>query len=156
MSLSTGDPAPDFALPRRPGQPPVRLSDFRGRKVVLLFVPLAFSSVCTRELCGVRDDYAAYRELDAEVLGVSVDSPFALQAWAEQQGIPFSLLSDFNKSTSRAYGALYDDYYGLQGVSKRAAFVVDREGRLAYSQVLEDSGDLPDLAAIRSTLAQLP
>ncbi|HEX2252648.1 MAG TPA: redoxin domain-containing protein [Thermoanaerobaculia bacterium] len=156
MSLVIGDPAPDFSLPHRPGHPPVSLSALRGRKVVLLFVPLAFSTVCTRELCAVRDDFDAYRDLDAEVLGISVDSPFALQAWAELQGIAFPLLSDFNRTTSRAYGALYDDYFGLQGVSKRAAFVVDREGRVAFAEVLEDSGNLPDLAAIRSILAQLP
>lgn len=151
-----GRPAPEFTLPHKPGGDPVRLADFRGESnVVLLFFPLAWSSVCTRELCSVRDDYDRYRGLDATVLGISVDSPFALQRWSEEQGFPFPLLSDFNRRVSRDYDALYDDLMGLEGVSKRAAFVIDREGVLCHAQVLENAGEQPDFAAVERTLESI-
>jgi peroxiredoxin len=156
MTVELGDRAPDFALPRSPGEPAVRLADYLGTKnVVLLFFPLAWSSVCTAELCSVRDDHAAYAGLDAEVLGVSVDSPYALSAWAREQGFPFPLLSDFNRDVSRSYGALYDDFHGLAGVSKRAAFVVDKRGVIRHREVLEDARLQPDFAAVRAVLAGL-
>lgn len=154
MTLSVGDPAPDFSLPAAPGKPAVSLSGLRGRPVVLLFFPLAWSSVCTAELCAIRDD-AGWRALAAEILAISVDSPFALAAWARHESLPFTLLSDFNREASRAYGALYEDFYGLRGVSKRSAFVVDADGLVAYVEVLEDAGKQPDLAAVREVLASL-
>lgn len=156
MTLQIGQPAPDFTLPHKPGGDPVRLSDYRGEKnVVVLFFPLAWSSVCTAELCSVRDDYSAYGDLDAEVLGISVDSPFVLQRWADEQDFPFSLLSDFNREAATSYGALYDELLGLRGVARRAAFVIDREGVLRYSEVLESAGDQPSFDAIKSTLETL-
>lgn len=156
MALEPGDQAPDFSLPRTPGEPPVSLAELLADgPAVLLFFPLAWSSVCTRELCRVRDDYADYGALDATVAGISVDSPFTLQAWAREQGFPFPLLSDFNCETSAAYGALYEDFFGLQGVSKRAVFVVDGDGVVRHAEVLEDAGELPDLAAAREVLAAL-
>lgn len=156
MTIESGQSAPDFSLPHIPGQEPVRLSTYRGEKnVVLLFFPLAWSSVCTQELCTLRDDYDRYADLDAEVLGVSVDSPFALQAWTKEQGFQFPLLSDFNREVSRLYGVLYDDLLGLHGVSKRAAFVIDKQGVVRHAEVCPTAGDLPNLESIRQTLANL-
>lgn len=151
-----GDPAPDFALPPAPGAAPVRLSDHRGRgPVVLLFFPLAWSRACTRELCTVRDDHASYLALGTRVLGISVDSPFALAEWGRQERFGFPLLSDFNRDVSRAYGAIYDDFFGLQGVSKRASFIIDEEGVVRYREVLEDADRQPDFAAIQQSLRAL-
>lgn len=156
MSIEVGALAPDFSLRGSQSPDPVSLSSFRGEKnVVLLFFPLAWSSVCTTELCGVRDSYADYEGLDAVVLGISVDSPFALAAWAKDQGFTFPLLSDFNRETSASYGALYEDLLGLKGVAKRAAFVIDREGIVRYAEVLEKASELPSFDAIRKTLAEL-
>ncbi len=140
---AAGEPAPDFALPAAPGPERVRLSDHRGRPVVLLFVPLAFSGTCTAELCRVRDDWRRWQALDAVVLGVTVDSPFVVARWREELGAPFPILSDFNREAASAYGVLYEDFYGLRHVPKRAAFVVDPAGRIAYAWVSEDADVLP-------------
>ena len=156
MTIVVGQQAPDFTLPHQPGQDPVRLSDYRGSKnVVLLFFPLAWSPVCTTELSTTRDNYSQFADLDAEVLGISVDSPFVLQAWASEQGFQFPLLSDFNKQVSKDYGVLYEDLLGLQGVSMRAAFVLDKGATVRYAEVCPSPKDLPDLEAIRSTLKTL-
>jgi peroxiredoxin len=156
MTIEVGQEAPDFALVEKPGQPPRRLSEFRGQKnVVLLFFPLAWSSVCTREMCSLRDDYSAISGTAAEVLAVSVDSPFALQAWAREQSFPFPLLSDFNKDVSRQYGVLYDELLGLRGVAKRAAFIIDKDGTVRYAEVCPQASELPDLEAIRRTVSEL-
>ncbi len=111
--------------------------------MVLLFFPLAFSGVCTEELCRVAEDWSRWEELGASVLGISVDSPFVNRRFAEETKVPFPLLSDFNKDASSAYGVLYPDYFGLQGVSKRSAFVVDRDGKIGYAWVSEDADVLP-------------
>jgi glutaredoxin-dependent peroxiredoxin len=156
MSISVGDHAPELSLPSKPGSDPVSLSDYQGDKnVVLLFFPLAWSPVCTQELCSMRDAYSSLRELDAEVLAVSVDSPFALQAWAKEQSYEFPLLSDFNKEASRSYDVLIEDLLGLKGVSKRAAFVIDKEGVVRYAEVTPSPKELPDFDAIRSTVQGL-
>jgi peroxiredoxin len=153
MPAEVGQPAPPFELPAASGEK-VSLDELKGEKtIVLLFVPLAFTSVCTNELSTMRDNYDAYNELDAEVLGVSVDSPFTLKVWADQLKLPFRLLSDFNKETARAYGVLYEDLMGLKGVAKRSAFVIDKGGIVRYRWVSEDAGNLPDfdelLAAVK-------
>lgn len=156
MTIEVGHKAPEFSLPHIPGQDPVKLSHYQGRKnVVLLFFPLAWSSVCTKELCTLRDDYSRYADLDAEVLGISVDSPFALQAWSKEQGFQFPLLSDFNREVSRKYDVLYDELLGLRGVSKRAAFVIDKKGEVRYAEVCPSAGDLPNLEAIREAVMGL-
>lgn len=153
MPPEIGDPAPDFALPLKPGEAPLRLGDYRGRrKVVLLFFPLAFSSTCTEEMCAVAEDYDRWTGFDAEVVGISVDSPFVNQRFAEECGCPFPVVSDFNREASAAYGVLQPDYHGLKGVSKRAAFVVDREGRIAYAWVSDDAGRLPPFEEIREAV----
>lgn len=156
MAIEVGQSAPDFTLPHKPGQEPVQLSEYHGNKnVVLLFFPLAWSPVCTDEMCATRDSYNRYSELDAEVLGISVDSPFALQAWADDQGFQFPLLSDFNKDVAKKYGVLYEDLLGLRGVAKRAAFVVDKLGKVRYAEVCPSPKELPDLESIRETLREL-
>ena len=156
MAVRVGEPAPDFELRGSQGNEPVRLSSFRGEKnVVLLFFPLAWTSVCTKEMCSIRDGYAEYTKLNAQVLGISVDSAFALKAWAKEEGFTFPLLSDFNKDVSASYGALYDDLMGLKGVSKRAAFVIDRAGVVRHAEVLAKASDLPDFDAVKRVLSDI-
>jgi peroxiredoxin len=147
--------APDFTLKNTDMQD-VTLSAFRGQKnVVLLFVPLAFTGVCTTELCSVRDTLNNYAKLNAEVLGISVDSPFAQKAWKEKESLNFALLSDFNRQAVKDYGAMYDELLGLQGVAKRAAFVIDKEGKVQYAEVLESARNLPNFDQINATLQRL-
>ncbi|HEX9732981.1 MAG TPA: peroxiredoxin [Thermoanaerobaculia bacterium] len=153
MPIRAGDRAPDFSLKSAAGGKPVGLAQYRGDKnVVLLFFPLAWTSVCTSEMCAIRDGYAGYGELDAEVLGISVDSPFALAAWAKEEGFAFPLLSDFNRQAARSYDVLMDDLMGLQGVARRAAFVVDREGIVRYAEVCPTPAELPDFGKIQEAL----
>jgi len=152
MPLSPGDDAPDFELPRAPGEPPVRLSDHRGRPVVLLFFPLAFSSVCTEEVCTMAERYDRYLELGAEVIGISVDSPFVPRSFAEECGADFPILSDFNREAVDAYGIRNDDFFGLEGVADRSAFVVDGDGTIVYAWSSEDASLLPDFEAIRGAV----
>ena len=152
MSLQVGDKAPDFKL-KSTELKEVSLSDFAGKKVVLHFFPLAFTGVCTTQLCTMRDNFGYYEGLNAQVLGVSVDSPFTLAKFKEEQAYQFPLLSDFNKEAAQAYGALYEDFLGLKGIAKRSAFVIDEEGKVIYAEVLEDAGNLPDFAAIDKIIA---
>lgn len=155
MTLKKGDQAPDFSL-TSDEKITISLSDFKGENVVVLFFPLAFTGVCTTELCTMRDDITTYKNLDATVLAISVDSPFTLEQFKAQQNLNFSLLSDFNAEASAAYGALYDDFVlGMKNVSKRSAFVVDKSGVIQYAEVLESAGDLPNFDAIKATLSQL-
>lgn len=155
MEIKLGDKAPNFTL-RNTEKAEVSLEDFKGKNVVLLFFPLAFTGVCTTELCSMRDDIATYEGLDAQVLAVSVDSLFTLEQFKKAQNYNFPLLSDFNKNVSRAYGSLYEDFVlDMKGVSKRAAFVIDKEGNIRYSEVLESAGDLPNFEAVKNTLNSL-
>ena len=154
MTLQVGDKAPDFTL-KNTDMEDVSLDSFQGKNVVLLFVPLAFTSVCTEELCEVSQGLNAYGELGAEVLGISVDSPFSLQAWAAKEGISLTLLSDFNKEVSAAYGAQYEDLIGFKGVAKRSAFVVDRQGVVRYASISDDPKVLPDFQAVKACLQSL-
>ena len=138
MSVSIGEKAPNFTL-RNTAKAEVSLSDFEGKNVVLLFFPLAFTGVCTTELCTMRDDIASYQGLDAEILAISVDSLFTLEKFKNEQNLNFSLLSDFNKNVSKAYGALYEEFVlDMKGVSKRSAFVIDKEG-----MVQTPDGEIP-------------
>ncbi|TKB98216.1 redoxin domain-containing protein [Pedobacter cryotolerans] len=152
MLLQIGDKAPDFKL-KNTELKEVSLGDFTGKKVVLHFFPLAFTGVCTTQLCTMRDSFGYYDGLNAQVLGVSVDSPFALAKFKEEQAYQFPLLSDFNKEAAAAYGALYEDFLGMAGVAKRAAFVIDEDGKIAYAEVLENAGDLPDFEQIKAVVA---
>ena len=154
-TLALGSKAPDFTLTNSDKQA-VTLSEHFGKPIVLLFFPLAFTSVCTAELCSVRDNIAFYNQTNATVLGISVDSPFTLAKFKEEQKLNFQLLSDFNKEVSGAYGALYENFVlGLKGVSKRSAFVINAEGNIAYAEVLENAGDQPNFSAIQDALSEL-
>lgn len=152
MAVTVGENAPDIALAAST-EDLISLERYRGEKpVVLLFFPLAFSPVCTSELIAMRDDYESFEEIGAEVMAISVDSHFTLKAWAEQLELQFPLLSDFNKEASCEFGTLYEDYYGMKGVSKRAAFVIDVDGTVRYRWVSEDSGQLPPFDDIKEAL----
>jgi peroxiredoxin len=151
MSLNIGDLAPDFTLKDTDGNE-VSLSTYRGKSVLVLFFPLAFTGVCTKELCSVRDNLDTYNTLNASVLAISVDSFFTLQQFKNQQNLNFPLLSDFNKETAKAYHAIYDEFIGMHGVAKRSAFIVDADGKIAYAEVLEKASELPNFDEIKRVL----
>jgi peroxiredoxin len=153
MPIKLGDKAPDFTL-RNSEKELVTLKQYRGQNVVLLFFPMAFTGVCTKELCSMRDSIADYAKLNAQVLAVSVDSVFTLGKWKEEQHFNFPLLSDFNKTVSKKYDSLYKDFvFEMKGVSKRSAFVIDPEGTIKYAEVLESAGDIPNFDAVKAALA---
>lgn len=155
MALQTGDKAPNFTLVSDTKEQ-ISLSDYEGKNVVLLFFPMAFTSVCTDELCQMRDNISAYEGLDAQILAVSVDSPFTLAKFKDDQHLNFPLLSDFNKEVSRSYDSIYEDFVlGLKGVSKRSAFVIDKSGTVQYAEVLESAGDMPNFEAVKASLSSL-
>ena len=134
----------------------VTLSALKGQPVLLLFFPLAFTSVCTSELCSVRDNIAWYNGLNTKVLGISVDSLQTLARFKEEQQLNFTLLSDFNKDVSRLYDSIYETFgYNMKGVSKRSAFVIDKAGIVQYAEVLENAGEVPDFIALQAVLASL-
>ena len=164
MSIEVGSKAPGFSLKSINGSGEkdnfglsnVSLSDNIGQKnTVILFVPLAFTGVCTQELCDVSSGLSAYNDLNADVIAISVDSPFAQGQWAEKENIGITLASDLNKQTAKDYGVLLDDLIGIGSVSARAAFVVDKEGTVQYAEQTETPKDLPNFDAIRETLAKL-
>lgn len=155
MSIKINEKAPNFTL-LNTNREEVSLSDFLGkRNVLLLFYPLAFSSVCTKELCSTRDNLKIYESFEAEVLGISIDSFFVQKAFKESQNLNFDLLSDFNKEVSKEYGILYEDFFGMRGVAKRSAFVIGKDGFVKYSEVLEDSSDIPNFNLIQEALVNL-
>lgn len=152
MSLSIKSVAPDFVLPNTDGKEVSLGKTLKQNNVLLLFFPLAFTKVCTKELCQVRDNFKVYDSLNAEIFGISVDSFFTLKEFKKSQNLNFQLLSDFNKEVSIKYEAFYDDFFGMSGVSKRAAYVIDREGIIQYAEVLDDAGEIPDFEKIVSQL----
>jgi len=154
MAIDVGSEAPDFTLMNGDRQP-VTLSRLRGRPVVLAFFPGAFSSVCTTELCTLRDSVAKLNTAKAEVLGISVDTFFTLKAFGESQHLGFPLLSDFNKEVIRDYGVFNEDMIGLKGIAKRAVFVIDREGVVRHREVLEDARNEPDYGKVFEAVARL-
>lgn len=155
MAIQTGQQAPEFTL-RDSDKQEVKLGDYKGKNVVLLFFPLAFTGVCTAELCSLRDNMTTYNDLNAQVLAISVDSLFTLDKFKKEQGFNFPLLSDFNKEVSAAYDSLYENFVlDMKGVSKRSAFVLDKEGVVQYAEVLEDAGKIPDFEKIQQTLQSL-
>lgn len=155
MKLSAGQKAPSFTLFDSDKQK-ISLADLKGKNVLLLFFPQAFTRVCTKELCDVRDHMAMYNDVNAQVLGISVDSLFTLNKYRQEQGLNFPLLSDFNKDVSAAYGTLYDTWiFDMKGVSKRSAFVIDKDGVIRYAEVLDNAGDMPDFEKINETLRTL-
>ena len=155
MKIEIGQQAPDFTL-YDTTKTKVSLSDLKGNNVLLLFFPQAFTRVCTKELCSVRDNIGLYNNADAKVLSISVDSVFTLAEFKRVQQYNFPLLSDFNKEVSDAYGSLYDTWkLDMKGVSKRAAFVIDKEGIVRYAEVLENASDEPNFTNIEKVLSAL-
>ena len=155
MSISTGQKAPSFTLVDTEKNK-ISLNDFKGKNVVLLFFPAAFTGVCTKELCATRDDLAYYNNMNAQVLAISVDSLFTQGKFKELNNLNFPLLSDFNKEVCAAYGAMYAEWVqGMKGVAKRSAFVIDKEGIIRHAEILENAGDYPDFDAIKKTLDAL-
>ena len=158
MALPVGTQAPDFTLKSKQaaGVVDVKLSANLGQKnTVLLFFPLAFTSVCTKEMCDITSGLNSYAGLNADVIGLSVDSPFAQEAWAQKEKISVTLASDLNKQVAEAYGVLLPDLMGFGAVSARAAFVVDRKGVIQYSEQTPTPKELPNFEAVRATLAKL-
>jgi glutaredoxin-dependent peroxiredoxin len=158
MALSVGTKAPDFTLKSKTaeGLRDVSLSANFGKKnTVLLFFPLAFTGVCTQEMCDITAGLNAYTDLNADVIAVSVDSPFAQEAWAKKENIGITIASDLNKTTAKNYETLLDDLLGLGSVSARAAFVIDKSGVIQYSEQTPTPKDLPNFEAIKAKLATL-
>jgi glutaredoxin-dependent peroxiredoxin len=152
MPVEIGQTAPGFTL-FDTEKKQVTLADYRDHNVLLLFFPLAFTSTCTKELCHVRDNISLYNNADATVFGISVDALHTLAKFKADQQLNFTLLSDFNKDVSRLYGSIYEMFsYNMKGVSKRSAFVIDKNGIIRYAEVLEDAGKLPDFEAIQAVL----
>jgi len=163
MAINVGDQAPDFTLTTLGTEGPqlVTLSEeTAGSKTVLLFVPMAFTGVCTDEFCSVSQGLGEYQELGAKVIGISGDNPFAQAAWAEKEGITLTMLSDYEHEAAKAYGVAYDSFLPdknltMGGVAKRSAFVLDGEGVVRYAEVNDNPGDLPNFDAIKETLKGL-
>lgn len=155
MKIEIGQEAPDFTL-YDSAKNKVTLSDLKGHNVLLLFFPLAFTSTCTAELCSIRDNISFYNKVNANVFGISVDSLHTLAKYKADQNLNFSLLSDFNKEVSSLYGSLYEMFgYNMKGVSKRSAFVIDRDGIVRYAEVLENASEQPNFKSITLTLEGL-
>ncbi len=162
MALKVGDKAPDFELTTKAADGPklVKLSGNDGKNTVLLFFPMAFTGVCTKEMCEVSAGLGQYSTLNADVWGISGDNPFAQAAWAEKEKIIVPLLSDYEHKVARAYGCAYDSFLPAKnlpmgGVPKRSAFVVDKGGIIRYAEIKESPGDLPNFDAVKAALAQL-
>lgn len=158
MALSVGTKAPDFSLKTKnaEGLADVKLSDTVGKKnTVLLFFPAAFTGVCTEEMCGISSSFSAYAALNAEVIAISVDTPFAQEAWAQKEKITVTLASDLNKTVTTAYDVLLPDLVGIGSTAKRAAFVIDRQGVIQYSEETPSPKELPNFEAVKAKLAEL-
>ncbi|MDB2428598.1 redoxin domain-containing protein [Akkermansiaceae bacterium] len=163
MSINVGDQAPDFSLVAlgENGPEVVKLSEQTGEQnILLLFVPMAFTGVCTTEFCEISAGLGAYTDLNCKVYGISGDNPFAQAAWAEKEGISLTLLSDYDHRASETYGITYDQFLPeknliMGGVPKRSAFLIDKAGVIQFAQVNESPGDLPDFEAIQTKLAEL-
>lgn len=157
MPIAVGTKAPDFTLKSKnaTGLVDVKLSAHFGQKTtVLLFFPLAFTSVCTTEMCDVSQGINAFKSLNAEVIGISVDSPFAQEAWAQKENIQITLVSDLNKEVTRAYGVEFKGLAGIGDTSARAAFVIDKNGVVQYAEQTPTPKDLPNFNAIKEALAK--
>jgi len=152
VAIRTGDSAQGFELPHKPGETIDVGTHIGSEPVVLLFFPLAFSPTCTDEFCTMRDEWDSWASLDAKVFGVTCDSPFVTDRFREELRIPFPILSDFNRDVAKSWGAIHDELLGLRDVPKRAAFVVDANGSVAYDWVSDDPSKLPDFAAVKSAV----
>lgn len=155
MPVDIGKKAPDFKL-FDTEKKEIALKDFHGKKVVLLFFPLAFTNVCTKELCEARDSITFFNETNASVIAVSTDSLFALKKYKESLDINFILLSDYNKEVAPLYDSLYDIWgFNYKGVCKRSSFVIDEEGIIRHMEILPSTDMYPDFTAIQQALTNL-
>lgn len=155
MSLKVGDKAPDFTSKTHLMED-FTLSNLYGKEnIVLLFFPLVNTGTCFNEMCTLRDSLHDYEKLNARIIAISVDSPFAQKLWAEKENFNFTFVTDFNKEISKKYGCLYDNLIGLNGVAKRSAFVIDKNGILRYVWISEDAGVLPNFKEIQNVLEKL-
>ncbi|MBK9730218.1 MAG: peroxiredoxin [Chitinophagaceae bacterium] len=155
MPITVGQDAPEFAL-YDTHKRKITLSNFRGKKVVLMFFPFAFSSVCTREMCEMGENYSFYENLNAEVIGISVDSLFTNKQFKEEHKLTFPLLSDFNKEVAPLYDSLADTFaFEYRGVTKRSTFVIDAAGKVAYIEILKSPGDYPDMQKLKEVVSAL-
>ena len=163
MALTVGTPAPDFTLSTKTEDGPkqIKLSDHFGKQnTLLLFFPMAFTGTCTTEMCGISMDLSAYGSLNAMVYGISGDNPFAQEAWALKENISVPLLSDYEHRVAQAYDVVYDSFLpqmnlGMGGVSKRAVFVIDRQGKIQYAESNDDARALPNFDKVKARLAEL-
>ncbi|GBC72066.1 Putative peroxiredoxin [Candidatus Calditenuaceae archaeon HR02] len=156
MPVKVGDRAPDFSLPDQ-DRNIRKLSDYRGKKVVLAFFPGAFTSVCTKEMCTFRDSLSQFSKLNAEVIGISVNDPFTLKAFAEHNKLGFTLLSDYSREVSKRYSGVHEDFLGMKGysVAKRSVFIVDRDGVVRYAWISEDPAKEPDYREVEEALVKI-
>jgi glutaredoxin-dependent peroxiredoxin len=163
MSIKVGDKAPDFTLVSQTANGPelVKLGDLIEKSnILLLFVPMAFTGGCTAEFCEISQSISAYDALNAKVLGISGDNPFAQEAWAQKEGITITLLSDYEHKVTEAYGVAYQQFLPeknliMGGVSKRSAFVIDKAGIIQYAEVQEHPKDMPNFEAIKEVLGKI-
>ncbi len=153
--LQIGQKAPDFKL-LNTEKNEVSLGQYKGKNVVLFFFPMAWTGNCTKEMCSVQDDYSAYKDMNAEVIGISVDSFFALKHFAADQKLGFTLLSDFNKEVIKAYDLVHHEFaFGYKDVAKRATIVIDKEGIIRFMEILPSPGDFPNMDAIKAAVKSL-
>jgi len=163
MPIAVGSKAPDFELSTKTADGPkkLKLSENFGKKnTLLLFFPMAFTGVCTQEMCDISKGLNEYAQLNADVWGISGDNPFAQEAWAQKESITVPLLSDYEHKVTEAYGVRYDSFLpqinlGMGGVSKRSAFVIDKQGVVQYAESNDDPKQLPNFSAIKGTLQKL-
>ena len=155
MSIDVGAKAPDFTLPNQDREPVTLSEQLKSGPVVLAFMPAAFSSVCTTEMCTFTGSSSELNKVGAKVLGITVDTFFALKAWADSQKLGYPLLSDFNKTVIRQYDVVNPDMIGLKDIAKRAVFVIDRSGVVRHREVLDDARNEPDYQKVYDTLAAL-
>jgi peroxiredoxin len=155
MAITIGQKAPEFNLPDS-DKNMVALSSLKGKNVLLLFFPAAFTGVCTKEMCQTRDELSFYNNMNAQVFGISVDLPFSLAKFKADQNLNFALLSDFNKEAIKAYSCEIENWIaGLKGVAQRASFVIDKEGMVQFAEVLANAGEYPNFDEIKKTLERL-
>lgn len=155
MTLHVGNQAPQFIL-YNTEKKQISLNDYKGKTLIILFFPFAFTGVCTEELCNINNEFSYYTKMGAEILGISVDSPFTLAKFREELDLTFELLSDFNKEVCQMYSSYYDEFvFNLKGVAKRSVFVVDAQGIIRYIEIKDDAGELPNFQAIQKIISEL-
>lgn len=155
MSLPVGTQAPDFKL-FNSEKKEVSLADFKGRNLIMQFFPAAFTGVCTAQMCSSRDSLSLYNDMNAAVVGISVDTPFSLAEFKQKNGINFDLLSDFNKDLIKAYDMVFENFaLGMKGVAKRGVILVDKDGIIQYTETTPSPGDQVNFEALKTALERL-